>query len=216
MHTRAHTYTNQIFIDGELASFLSMGRNLPPLMQVVGASGAQEYWDLGAFSGQGALSVEAKLDDSMKRKASLPAAFPGASLLAPWPTCLQLWLRSPSSSPSCYSCQLLSFKAPWTSVQCVISLLHSPPMILLTAPRCPWLTKSLPGMAPLARSLSSYCRPHWHLPTSLHAVWALAEFRTPVHILLVYILFAGDKYTSPPKIRNKTEMSAHQFALEAL
>ena len=90
MHTRAHTYTNQIFIDGELASFLSMGRNLPPLMQVVGASGAQEYWDLGAFSGQGALSVEAKLDDSMKRKASLPAAFPGASLLAPWPTCLQL------------------------------------------------------------------------------------------------------------------------------
>ena len=35
--------------------FLSMGRNLPPLMQVVGASGAQEYWDLRAFSGQGAL-----------------------------------------------------------------------------------------------------------------------------------------------------------------
>ena len=148
------------------------------------------------------LSVEAKLDDSMKRRASLPAAFPGASLLAPRPTCLQLWLRSPSSSPSCHSCQLLSFKAPWTSVQCVISLLHSPLMILLTAPHCPWLTKSLPGMAPLSPSLSSCCRPQWHLPTSLHAVWALAGFRTPVHILLVYILFAGDIL---PRLRSGTK-----------
>lgn len=32
MHTRAHMYTHQIFLDEELASFLSMGRNLPPLM----------------------------------------------------------------------------------------------------------------------------------------------------------------------------------------
>ena len=32
-----------------------MGKNPAPLMQVVGVSGAQEYWDLGAFSGQGAL-----------------------------------------------------------------------------------------------------------------------------------------------------------------
>lgn len=67
---------------------------------------------LGCILWAGALSVDAKLGDSLKRRASRPAAFPGVSLLAPLPTCLQLWLRSPSSSPSCHSCQLLSFKAP--------------------------------------------------------------------------------------------------------
>ena len=182
-------------------------------IQVDGVSGAQEYWDLGAFSGQGGLLAWRQIWMTLWKEGPSclqPSRESPRSLLCPSASIFDG--GHPVPPPSRLSCQLLPFEAPWTSPQLSISQFTSPStenpsnsFSLLLAYEVPVRCGPAGSQPPilLQATLASSYLSSWKSDPWL-GLGPLSTTPSLHHICWWQVYF-------PPKIRNKTQVLAHHF-----